>query len=116
MAQITVKINGRSYDVACDDGQEDHVARLGRYVEKKVAELAGQIGQVGDTRLLVMAALMLTDELSEAYGELENIREGSAGMVGQGESAGAEADSAAAQTIRDLARRIEGIAEGLERA
>ena len=116
MAQITVTINGRSYDVACDDGQEEHITRLGRYVEKKVAELAGQIGQVGDTRLLVMAALMLTDELSEAYGELENIREGSAGLAGQGESPEGEADSAAVESLRALAQRIEGIAEGLERA
>ncbi len=119
MAQITVTINGRSYEVACDDGQEEHVTRLGRYVEKKVAELAGQVGQVGDTRLLVMAALMLTDELSEAYGELENIREGAAGVGGQGEGAngaGEASDSAAVESIRALARRIEGIAEGLERA
>jgi cell division protein ZapA len=119
MAQITVTINGRSYEVACDDGQEEHVTRLGRYVEKKVAELAGQVGQVGDTRLLVMAALMLTDELSEAYGELKNIREGTAGVGGQGESANdatEAADPATVETIRALARRIEGIAEGLERA
>lgn len=122
MAQVKVKINGRTYEIACDDGQEDHVLRLGKYVDKKVGELAGQVGQVGDTRLLVMAALLITDELSEAYGELEDIREGRAGMVGQDAAAAAAAEAAqaaaeeTAEEIRALTRRIEGIAAGLERA
>lgn len=114
MAQVKVKINGRAYEIACDDGQEDHVTQLGRYVDKKVAELGSQIGQVGDARLLVMAALMITDELSEAYGELEDIREGRAGLAGPNEAA--PSDPQAVENIRQLARRIEVIAEGLERA
>lgn len=118
MADVKVKINGRTYEVACDDGQEEHVARLGGYVDKKVAELAGQIGQIGDTRLLVMAALMITDELSEAYGALEDIREGRAGMVGQGEGTGdaASGEAETADGIRALAQRIADIAQTLERA
>lgn len=125
MAQVKVKVNGRDYEVACEDGQEAHVVRLGRYVDKKVLELADQVGQVGDTRLLVMAALVITDELSEAYGELEDIREGSAGMVGPGADGvgaglnaegAAEGASEAAEGISQLARRIEDIAAGLERA
>lgn len=118
MAQVKVRINGRTYEVACDDGQEDHVARLGRYVDGKVAELASQIGQVGDTRLLVMAALLLTDELSEAYGALEDIREGRTGMVGQanGDDPAAGEGEETAEGLRALAKRIEDIAAGLERA
>ncbi len=121
MAQVKVRINGRTYEVACDDGQEDHVARLGRYLDSKVGELAAQIGQVGDTRLLVMAALLITDELSEAYGALEDIREGRAGMVGQAApgpngSGDARESAETADGLRALARRIEDIAAGLERA
>lgn len=120
MAGVKIKVNGRSYEIACDDGQEDHVLRLSQYLDKKVVELAGQVGQVGDARLLVMAALLITDELSEAYGELEDIREGRAGMVGQdggGSFAGGSAETAeTAERIRALSRRIEDIAAGLERA
>lgn len=121
MAQVKVKINGRTYEVACDDGQEDHVARLGNYVDTKVVELAAQIGQVGDTRLLVMAALMIADELSEAYGELEDIRHGRAGMTGRGHKGseagpGKDGESRTAEDLQGLAKRIEDIAEGLERA
>lgn len=113
MAQISIKINGRSYDVACDDGQEDHVHRMGRYVDNKVAELAAQIGQVGDTRLLVMAALLITDELSEAYGELTELREGRGEAKANGADPGAAAE---ADDIRKLAQRIENIAQKVEGA
>lgn len=127
MAQVKVKINGRTYEVVCDDGQEEHVARLGRYLDTKVGELVAQMGQVGDTRLLVMAGLMITDELSEAYGELDDIRAGRSGMTGRSENGagdGASAisgttgddDAREAEGLRNLAKRIEGIAEGIERA
>ena len=58
MAHVEVKINGRGYEIACDNGQEEHVAELGDFLDRKVAELAVRIGQVGDSRLLVMAALL----------------------------------------------------------
>jgi cell division protein ZapA len=63
MGSVQVTINGRNYSVACDDGQEAHVARLGSYLEQKVGQLVKGVGQVGDARLLVMASLMITDEL-----------------------------------------------------
>jgi cell division protein ZapA len=59
MAQVKMNINNRNYEIACDDGEENHVQQLGRYVDEKVTELATRIGQVGDTRLLVMAALLM---------------------------------------------------------
>ena len=72
MAQITVSINGREYDIACDDGQENHLIELSKIVDKRVGELTDVIGQVGDARLLVMASLLLADELSEVYTELDS--------------------------------------------
>lgn len=108
MAQVVVQVNGRSYEIACDDGQEEHVERLGRYLERKVAELAQQIGQVGDTRLLVMAALLITDELSEAYGELEDIQGGPSGIGERDDKGLAEGLTRLAQRIEDIAARLEG--------
>jgi cell division protein ZapA len=71
MAQLTVTINGRNYQVACDDGQEAHLARLGTYIDNRVKELVAAVGQVGDARLLVMVSLLLADELSDAYSSLD---------------------------------------------
>ena len=67
MAQVDVLINGKSYNVACDDGQEDHLLQLAGYVDQRVQDLVNSVGQVGDARLLVMASLLISDELSEIY-------------------------------------------------
>ena len=66
MAHVDVVINGRSYRMACEDGQEAHLARLGEEIDRRVRGLAGTIGPVDDLRLLVMVSLILADELSEA--------------------------------------------------
>ena len=72
MSQITVVVNGRKYDIACDDGQEAHLTRLAQYIDRRVDELIAAVGQVGDARLLVMASLLVADELSEVYTELDS--------------------------------------------
>jgi cell division protein ZapA len=74
MAQVSVRINGRHYQVACEDGQEAHLQKLAAYIDERVAELVRDVGQVGDARLLVMASLLIADELADAYDELEELR------------------------------------------
>jgi len=71
MAQVEVTINGRNYQIACDDGQEAHLVQLGEYIDKRVQELVSAIGQVGDSRLLVMTSLLIADELAETYAGLK---------------------------------------------
>jgi len=66
MGQVTVPVNGRSYTVSCDDGQEGRIRRLAQYVDAKVGEFVGSVGQVGEARLLLLAALVIADELSDA--------------------------------------------------
>lgn len=75
MAQVSVRINGRHYQVACEDGQEAHLEKLAAYIDQRVSELVKDVGQVGDARLLVMSALLIADELADAYDELEELRE-----------------------------------------
>jgi cell division protein ZapA len=74
MGSVQVTVNGRAYSVACDEGQEAHVARLGTYLEQKVGQLVKAVGQVGDARLLVMASLMITDELVDTDQALTQIK------------------------------------------
>jgi cell division protein ZapA len=100
MAQIQVTINGRTYQVACEDGQEAHVARLGLSLNQKVAGLTESVGQVGDARLLLMAGLMLADELSERAGAAPS-------------SDAVSDDPALARLLNRLAERIEAIADAV---
>ena len=109
MGQVAVTINRRSYEVACDDGQEDHLVRLASYIDKKVAELVTSVGQIGDTRLLVMSALLLADELSEAYSELAALR------GDDDEVPDSPVNETLVTGIETLAQRVEDIAARLER-
>ncbi len=68
MGEVTVTVNGRPYRMACEDGQEGHLHKLGQDLAGRVTDLASQVGQVGDAQLLVMAALITADEALEASG------------------------------------------------
>ena len=106
MAQVEIKINGRNYQIACDDVQEAHLVQLGEYVDKRVQELVSAVGQVGDSRLLVMVSLLVADELAETYADLNQTAAAAevAGSVEKKEAALAEiVDSATAQ-IEDITR------------
>jgi cell division protein ZapA len=75
MGQVSVSVNGRSYTITCDDGQETRIRRLAHYVDAKVGEFVGKVGQVGEARLLLLAALVIADELSDANDALDEGRE-----------------------------------------
>lgn len=69
MAEISITINGRSYDIACDDGQEGRVTDLSGYVDKQMQKIAASGAAYNDSHLLVLTALVLADELFEAREE-----------------------------------------------
>ncbi len=117
MAQVTVKINGRAYTLACDDGEEDHLKGLAAYMDKHVTQLAQSVGQVGDQRLMLMAGLLVADELSEALGEvqslkndIEQLKDARAGAASKTQ----EAEESVAEVLETAARRLEDIAGRLE--
>ncbi|MFO0995485.1 MAG: cell division protein ZapA [Alphaproteobacteria bacterium] len=111
MAQVAVTINGRGYQIACDDGQEEHLRQLASYIDRRVAELVAAMGQVGDMRLLVMVSLLIADELADANAELADIRQERESR----QMAEAQMGSVAAEAIETLAGRVEEIAARLER-
>jgi cell division protein ZapA len=66
MSQVSVTINGRQFRMACEDGQEPHLVDLARELDSRISGLRSKFGEIGDTRLTVMAALTVADELAEA--------------------------------------------------
>ncbi|HLG89835.1 MAG TPA: cell division protein ZapA [Alphaproteobacteria bacterium] len=78
MAKVDININGRVFAVACDEGQEDRVRELAGMLDSRARLLASQStpGTVGETHLLVLAGLMLADELTEARALADNRRPG----------------------------------------
>lgn len=75
MAEINVEIDGRKYRMACEDGQEAHVRDLATRFSNYVEGLKGEFGEAGDTRLTVMAALTVMDDLKAAQDELTRAKE-----------------------------------------
>ncbi len=96
MGEVTLRLNGRAYRLACEDGEEERLEDLGAHLRAHIDRLRAEFGQIGDDRMLVMAALMITDELFEAReasrasdAEKDNPRgEGSGGNSGTAGSSG----------------------------
>ena len=74
MGQVTVTVNTRTYTLGCDDGEEEHVLHLSKYIDTRLAELIAHVGQVGEARLLLMVALVLSDELLGAQDQSRKLR------------------------------------------
>ncbi len=66
MAQVSVRVNGREYDLTCGDGEEAHLRELSQYVDAKITALRGAGANLSDAQLLLMAGIVIADELSEA--------------------------------------------------
>jgi cell division protein ZapA len=73
MPQVNVTINGRQFRMACENGEEGHVTHLAEELDARIATLRARFGEIGDTRLTVMAALALADELSEVKEKLRRL-------------------------------------------
>ena len=110
MGQVVVKVNGREFPLSCADGQEPRIRRLAQYVDAKVGEFTKAIGQVGEARLLLLAAIVISDELSDANEALQQER--NRNRAGGGSSG--EGEQGAAAGLRGMAERIESIATRLE--
>lgn len=108
MAIVNVTVNGRPYDIACDESQIARVTELGREVDNRAQMLVSQIGNVPDARLLVMVGLMLADELADSREQLKTTGGDVAALV--------EGDGRLAEDIDALAQRVEAIAERFERS
>jgi len=116
MAQVQVTVNGRNYSVVCDDGEEAHLTELAQFVDGRVSELAASVGQIGEGRLMLMAGLLITDELTEAKERIAVLEEqlATTGSASSDKLTNMAAVSATAMTA--AAERIENIAAELENA
>lgn len=113
MAHVQVMIAGRSYRMACGDGEEQHLEALAATFDAKIAEIRGAFGEIGDMRLHVMAALMTADELSEARRRVDALESELAAMrsvaVSQAERSEAT-EQRVTQALNRSADRIERLA------
>ncbi len=119
MPLVNVMVNQRAYTIACDEGEEAHLKELATHVDAKVQELLGSVGQVGEVRLMLMAALLVADEHYTVATQLEKCQHELAAMSGaRNELDGRlnKSEGFAADALEAAAKRIENIAAGLGHA
>jgi cell division protein ZapA len=115
---VNVTINGRQFRIGCEDGQEQHIEKLAVDFDGLISDLRGRIGEVGDARLTIMAALTVADELSEVTKKIRGLE---AELSALKEARVASADrnqatqTAVAAAFNAAAERLEGVAKKLNR-
>ncbi len=117
MSKVTVTLNGREFTIGCEDGQEAYLRELAGQLDQRVGGIVEQVGQIGDVRLLLMAALMLIDEhkdferrieaLESHIERLRHERHGAASLQ-------AEERQRMVSCLIDVAERLEAFATDLE--
>ena len=106
MAQVSIEVNGRVYLVGCEDGQERRLTELAAQVDAQVRLVARDVGALGETRLLLMGALLMADELAEAKLELEALKS----QLADAKAEKGRAELAAVAALEAAAGRLERLA------
>ncbi len=119
MAQITVTINGKSFRMACDDGEEERLMGLAARFDGWINDLRGAFGEIGDQRLTVMAGIMAADQLSELERKVARLEEQLADAKKQQVAAldnMSQNEEELSRAVNTAAARIESLAEGLSKS
>jgi cell division protein ZapA len=112
MAQLAVTIAGKVYRVACDEGEEARLGDLAQLVDAKISGLKQRFGEIGDQRLIIMAAITLADDWSDANARVHELEAEVAKLKGHSTAAPEWADKVAV-SLGEAAGRIERVAQEL---
>jgi cell division protein ZapA len=106
VAQLTIEVNAKPYVVGCEDGQEGHLRALATIVDAQVRQVSHDVGQLGETRLMLMGALLMADDLTDAKARLAAAELDVARLRAEGEQVHARAAGA----LEAAASQIEALA------
>jgi cell division protein ZapA len=118
MAAVIVNIAGRSYRLSCDDGEEPRLEQLARYVEGKIFAMKEGFGEIGDQRIVVMAALSIADEATDARGRAQAMEIDLAALRAELDAtkrAVAALEERVAAAVENAARRLEQLNAELQK-
>lgn len=107
MTQVDIRVNSREYRVTCEEGQQERLQKLAAFLDKRVSAMAADLSQVGEARLMLLAALTICDELFEAKERAEELE-------GVGEELDEETMGGASRAIDAAAKRVNEIAAKLD--
>lgn len=111
MGQVSVALNGRTYRLECSEGEEAHLIELAEYLGSHVDTMRRKFGQVGDDRLILMASLVMGDELWESRGQIEELKQ----SLAEARRDKSAAEEATRMLQDELAERVSATADRIER-
>jgi cell division protein ZapA len=119
MATAIVTIAGRTYRMGCDEGQEKRLEELAALVDGKIAGMKESFGEIGDQRIVVMAALQIADEAADARDRIAALEAELAAARTQVERTQAREgalETRLEQALGDAAARVEQLVKDLSRS
>jgi cell division protein ZapA len=117
MPDVVVEIAGKKYRMGCEEGQQQHLLDLAADFNARVEAMKGDFGEIGDTRLTVMAGIAVLDELGEAHRTIEGLRKDIAELTTAGRELTLEAEEMEqkfARRLADAARKVVAIATAID--
>jgi cell division protein ZapA len=117
MPEVNVEINGRKYRMACEDGQEQHLVALADRFNHSIEGLKASFGEIGDSRLTVMAGIAVLDDLIEAERRIALLQQDVDNLTRAGEALSAEMEELELRYSRKMAetaRKVEAIATAID--
>jgi cell division protein ZapA len=117
MPDVVVEIAGKKYRIGCEEGQEQHLLDLAADFNGRVEGFKGDFGEIGDTRLTVMAGIAVLDELAEADRRIESLKRDIAELTTAGRELTIEAEEMEqkfARRLAEAARKVEAIATAID--
>lgn len=106
MSQVDIRVNGREYKVTCESGQEDRLQQLAAYFDRHVSRLSADLGQIGDARLMLLAALTVCDELFETKARASDLESATDKLDADTVGGASRAVEAATARVNDMAQRL----------
>lgn len=125
MPEVNISIGGRLFEVACQDGEQRYLEAAARMLDREAAVMTDQLGRMPESRMLLMAGLMLADKTAGLEDRVRELDRQIAHLETELDVARAKPPqrvevpvipAAVADTLAELAARAEALAEEMEEA
>ncbi|WP_375202190.1 cell division protein ZapA [Hyphococcus sp.] len=108
MSQVEIKVHGREYRVTCEKGQEDRLQKSAAFLDKRVSAMSADLPDISETRLMLLAALTICDELFEARERALDLEDAGVALDSDTLGGASRAIEAAAKRVSDITAKLDG--------
>lgn len=118
MSEVSIVLNGKSYEIGCDPGQEGRIVDLASYIDERLQSISRSGAAYNDGHLMVLTALVLADEIFELQegGQTVPVRASRGKQQPAASEINKEEEQLVSRILEQLTKRIDGIAQKVQSA